>query len=102
MGYRGKAVEWIMERLNRTVEIVKQSRRRFRVPEGEEVRFVPAFVVLPRRRVVERTFAWVGRYRRMSKDWVSGPYMAKCQRLGGLGNCLLRMGSSTAPLPTLH
>jgi len=51
------------------VEIVKQPRRWFRVPEGEEVPFVPAFVVWPRRWVVERTFAWVGRYRRMSKDY---------------------------------
>jgi putative transposase len=69
MGYRGKVVEWIKERLNWTVEIVKQPRRWFRVPEGEEVPFVPAFVVLPRRWVVERTFAWMGRYRRMSKDY---------------------------------
>jgi len=27
------------------------------------------FVVLPRRWVVERTFAWAGRYRRLSKDY---------------------------------
>jgi transposase len=69
MGYRGKVVEWIKEHLNWTVEIVKQPRRWFRAPEGEEVPFVPAFVALPRRWVVERTFAWLGRYRRMSKDY---------------------------------
>jgi transposase len=27
------------------------------------------FVVLPRRRVVERTFAWFGRNRRLAKDF---------------------------------
>lgn len=27
------------------------------------------FEVLPWRRIVERTFAWLGRYRRMSKDY---------------------------------
>jgi len=28
------------------------------------------FVLLPRRWVVERTFAWFGRYRRLSKDYL--------------------------------
>ncbi|MCA9939394.1 MAG: transposase [Anaerolineales bacterium] len=28
---------------------------------------------MPRRRVVERTFAWLGRYRRVSKDYEKCP-----------------------------
>lgn len=40
-----------------TVEIVKRSDR----AEG--------FVVLPRRRVVEGVFAWLGQCRRLAKDW---------------------------------
>jgi transposase len=58
-GYQGPrfhaALKKIMDRVN--VETVKRS---------DQAR---AFVVLPRRWVVERTFAWLGRCRRLNKDW---------------------------------
>jgi len=39
-------------------------------PEGTIPELVtPAFKVLPWRWVVERTFGWLGRYRRLSKDY---------------------------------
>jgi transposase len=58
-GYQGPAFRWAMKRVMATVnvEIVKRS---------DQAR---GFVVLPRRWVVERTFAWLGRCRRLAKDW---------------------------------
>lgn len=58
-GYQGdkfqQAMRAILKRLD--VEIVKRSEQ------------VHRFVVLPKRWIVERTFAWLGRCRRLAKDW---------------------------------
>ena len=58
-GYQGpefhRALKKILARVN--VEIVKRSDQARR------------FVVLPKRWIVERTFAWLGRCRRLAKDW---------------------------------
>ena len=56
-GYRGQLVEWAREKGAWTLEIVNK-------PEDQK-----GFAVLPRRWVVERTFAWLGRYRRLAKDY---------------------------------
>ena len=58
-GYQGpvfqSAVKDAMDSLN--VEIVKRTDQ------------AKGFVVLPKRWVVERTFAWLNRCRRLAKDW---------------------------------
>lgn len=56
-GYAGKLIEWVKETSGWLLEIVKRSDD------------VQGFVVLPRRWVVERTFGWLGRCRRLSKDY---------------------------------
>ena len=56
-GYRGKLVSWVMQTFQWTLEIVKRN---------DDIK---GFTVLPRRWVVERTFGWLGRYRRLSKDY---------------------------------
>ena len=56
-GYKTGVVDWAQAELNYPLEVVA------RPPGGT------GFTVLPRRWVVERTFAWLGRYRRLSKDY---------------------------------
>jgi putative transposase len=56
-GYAGKLIEWVQQSCGWLLEIVKRRDD------------VQGFVVLPRRWVVERTFGWLGRYRRLSKDY---------------------------------
>lgn len=57
------------------LDIVKRPRKRIwvRVMEGQEVDFSKitdsGFKVLPKRWIVERTFAWMGRSRRLSKEY---------------------------------
>lgn len=70
MGYRGEQLKlWIEQVCKWKLEIVKRPRKCGWYPEDVEPEPMPAFTILPRRWVVERTFGWIGRYRRMGKDY---------------------------------
>ena len=65
----GRGKDRVEKVLGWSAQIVKRPRRWVRVPEGREPPPYPkGFVVLPRRWVVERSFAWTGQNRRLSKD----------------------------------
>lgn len=55
-GYAGEFVETARRAFGRVVEIVKK-------------RVSGRFEVLPKRWIVERTFGWLNKYRRLSKDY---------------------------------
>ena len=48
------------------------------------------FLVLPRRWVVERTFAWLGLSRRFSKDYERLPETAEAMIYGAMSRLMLR------------
>lgn len=66
---KGKGKDWVEKALGLSADVVRPPRRWVWVPEGHEPPPRPAFTVLPRRWVVERTFSWLGQSRRMSKDY---------------------------------
>jgi putative transposase len=59
-GYRGQLVEWV-SRLRRRGKLILEI-----VKRNDDV---SGFKVLPKRWIVERTFGWLGRWRRLSKDY---------------------------------
>jgi putative transposase len=56
-GYAGKLVEWVQQTYGWMLDIIQRTDHE------------PGFEVLPKRWIVERTFGWLGRYRRLSKDY---------------------------------
>jgi len=84
-GYQGRGRRWTEEVFGVSVEVVRKPRKpvpeevaklwaREWAKEGKKMnwqRIMPprGFRVLPRRWVVERTFAWISHNRRMAKDY---------------------------------
>lgn len=69
--YAGTLVQWIKEHLDWNVEIIKRlgiaaNELGVGEPQGEKSK---GFQIQPRRWVVERTFAWISRSRRLARDF---------------------------------
>ena len=78
-GYSGQPmIDWVWQLAGWIFEVIKR---------GEEA---TGFVVLPRRWVVERTFAWLGRYRRLSKDYEQLPETSEAMIYVAMVHIMLR------------
>lgn len=69
---------WVQKTFGWTMEVVKR-------PEEQQ-----GFEVLPRRWVVERTFAWFGHYRRLSKDYEYLPTTSEMMLYAAMVNLMLK------------
>lgn len=63
-GYAGKLLDWVSD-------LRPSNRLRLEIVKRKDD--LGGFKLLPRRWVVERTFAWLGRCRRLSKDYEALP-----------------------------
>jgi putative transposase len=86
--YTGGFREWLRRRLRwRVAEPYHPDRQLWRYGLEEKPR---GFQVLPRRWVVERTFAWLGLSRRFSKDYERLPETAETMIYGAMSRLMLR------------
>lgn len=76
-GYTGRAAEAAAEGWGMRLEVVK-------LPEARK-----GFVLLPRRWVVERSFAWLTRFRRLAKDYERLPETVKGLHLVAFSTLML-------------
>ncbi len=76
--YSGKLIDWVLTNCSWALEIVKRS---------DDAK---GFQVLPRRWVVERTFAWLGRYRRLSKDYEALPETSEAMIYAAMSRLMVR------------
>ena len=84
-GYAGRLVDWVMSLSGWSLEVVRRPRSSHR------------FEVLPRRWVVERTFAWLGRCRRLSKDYEELPETTEAWIYSAMTRLMLkRLARTTA------
>jgi putative transposase len=90
-GYRGELVEWWQDEEGITIEIAgKQPGQR-------------TFVVGPRRWVVKRSFAILGRARRLSKDYeIEDLYSEAMVYLASIGSLLRRLAPNSASATRYH
>ena len=81
--YRGKVVEWVAEQFQFVFQPVLRSDD------------MQGFVVLPRRWVVERTFAWLTQCRRLGKDYEGLPSSSEAMIYIAMTRLMLRRLASS-------
>lgn len=75
-GYAGQLVDWVRDKCSWLLSIIKRTST--------------GFEVLPKRWVVERTFAWLTRYRRLARDYEVLPETMEAQTYAAMTHLMVR------------
>jgi putative transposase len=94
-GYTGAFAHWLQDLRGWRLEVVRHPERQL-WRYGLEAKPKHYFQVLPRRWVVERTFAWLGQSRRLSKDYERSPQTSEAMIYGAMTRLMLRRLTRTA------
>ena len=94
-GYTGAFAHWLECKRGWRLEVVRHPERQL-WHYGLEEKPRHTFRVLPRRWVVERTFAWLGQSRRLSKDYERLPQTSETMIYGAMSRLMLRRLAHTA------
>lgn len=85
-GYRGGLIDWVKRSFGWTLQIVEKL--------GDQV----GFQVLPKRQIVERTFSWLNRQRRLGKDYERLPETSEAFIYVAMIRLMLRRLATAHPL----
>jgi putative transposase len=89
-GYTGAFARWLEEARGWRLQVVRHPERQLWHYGLVEARPARTFRVLPRRWVVERTFAWLGQARRLSKDYERLPAVSEAMIYSAMSRLMLR------------
>ena len=85
-GYTGDLEKWIEKAYGWTLQVVKHPDNHLHKKNRQH----KGFMVLPRRWVVERTFGWLSRYRRLSRDYEYLLLTSECLIYAAMVRLMLR------------
>jgi putative transposase len=77
-GYAGELIRWVKSNCGWLLQTILR-------PEGAK-----GFVLLPKRWVVERTFGWFSKYRRLNKDYETNIEMSETMIYAAMTHRMLR------------
>lgn len=93
MGYQGKKARNGLLQFGIQLEIVRRPLKGMWVLKDTDLaslEFEEGFKVLPKRWIVERTFAWMSKYRRLSKDYEYFPSTTESMMYISMSRLMLR------------